>query len=521
MSSEKEKPERPKSKMGGLGSMFRTLGRGGKKDKNEKTVTVTGPVHGAVLGVPISSFSDVPPVARRCLDYLETDPILRLEGFTLQTPSLTEVQRLIKIFEDSDPETVSLANESPDTVCGVLRKWLRSLPEPLFMYDAYESWIALQHNPVNEDLFGDIQNLMFQLHPTHYLVLQRIIRFLRKLSMYGAVNKLTASALGFNWQPCLLWSQASATALDAMKVGPDGGLAGSIVTTMIEHYDKLFIEDSNWMPPQFDVPAPSSTPVSAPISIQNGANYDGSSISASNTSISRSEDEELSHSEGTPLVSTPTQTHSVSHPTSQQQPGTMNAAQQTPPQYGQMQASSGSMPTSISGSPSSAPGSFLPLPGAATTSAASTSTLPPLTIPTYGAHPQVSNSMPVTPITPLVAPNNTPPLARSFAAPPTQPTRTTSAPRFDEPSGPASPRLSLPPANSSPQPGRKKQPALVNGYTQATTLCDFTDMSDGLLQFFKNEHIYVTHKHDDGWWEGWKRGRRGFFPAQYVAEICI
>jgi hypothetical protein len=69
--------------------------------------------------------------------------------------------------------------------------------------------------------------------------------------------------------------------------------------------------------------------------------------------------------------------------------------------------------------------------------------------------------------------------------------------------------------------GRKKQPVLVNGYTQATTLCDFSDMTDGMLQFFKNEHIYITNKHEDGWWEGWKRGRRGFFPANYVVEIAI
>lgn len=68
---------------------------------------------------------------------------------------------------------------------------------------------------------------------------------------------------------------------------------------------------------------------------------------------------------------------------------------------------------------------------------------------------------------------------------------------------------------------RRKQPIVVNGYIQATALCDFVDMSDGALPLFKNEQLYITNKHEDGWWEGWKRGRRGFFPAQYVVEMTI
>lgn len=537
------------------------------------------------MGVAISSFSDVPPIAKRCLDFLEVDGVFRIENFSLQTPSLTEVLRLVKQFEDTDPLTLNLAFESPDTVCGVLRKWLRSLPEPLFSYEFYDAWMSLQHTQVNEDLFGEIQTVLFQLHPTHYACMQRIFRFLHKLASYGVVNRLTIPVLGFNWQPCLIWSQANATALDPMRVAPDGGIAGSIVATMIEHYDKLFVEETTWVPPEFDIPpstasnppssAPSaaSTPHATPIAISalNGpTSLNGSSsslppfsgspaptltsaqsdpvgVSTSSASISHSDEDDNSSSQPGSLqppvgvhMANGIATHSesssgivVSPPIGIAQPSSSPAnasfvahyqqqtSQQSTPQ-GSPQVPhplAGGIPSSTSGSPSSQTSS-------------TTNTLPPISIPTYGQASGVANSVPVTPITPLPTAAPAQPLARSFAGAhstssnnlptSTSPSlgRTSSSAKMADDAS-SSPRSSTNLSATTPLPARKKQPVVINGYTQGTAICDFTDMSDGMLQFFKNEHIYITFKHEDGWWEGWKRGRRGFFPAQYIVEIAI
>lgn len=533
------------------------------------------------------------------MDFLEVDGVFRIENFSLQTPSLTEVNRLVKQFEDNDPSTLNMAFESPDTVCGVLRKWLRQLPEPLFSYEFYDSWMSLQHTQVNEDLFGEIQTVLFQLHPSHYASMQRLFRFLHKLASYSAVNRVTVSVLGFHWQPCLLWSQANATALDPMRVAPDGAIAGSIVATMIEHYDKLFVEETTWVPPEFDsvaAPLPSSVPASTastphatPIAISalNGqASLNGSSsslppmsgspapallpdpvgVSTSSASISHSEEDEGSSSQASSHYTAPnvngasgaagstsesgqiasapigivqpsSSPSAVSYVAHYQQQGSQQNTPQGSPQVPHPLA--GGIPSSTSGSPSSTtPTPQPPAPASAP------QTLPPIAIPTYGAQQQpgvTANSMPVTPITPLPSATPAQPLARSFAgahgtssagsssnllsgspgasASPLALNRAPSSAKLVEDNSNASPRSST--NLSAPNTARKKQPILINGYTQGTAICDYTDMSDGMLQFFKNEHIYITNKHDDGWWEGWKRGRRGFFPAQYVVEIAL
>lgn len=39
------------------------------------------------------------------------------------------------------------------------------------------------------------------------------------------------------------------------------------------------------------------------------------------------------------------------------------------------------------------------------------------------------------------------------------------------------------------------------------------------LSFTEGDIIYLTQRHDDGWYQGVLNGRQGFFPENYV-ESC-
>lgn len=60
------------------------------------------------------------------------------------TFSLTEVQKIQTMFEQSDIESVSLQALNPNDVSGYLRRWFRNLTDPLFSYNLYDRWIAVQ-----------------------------------------------------------------------------------------------------------------------------------------------------------------------------------------------------------------------------------------------------------------------------------------------------------------------------------------------------------------------------------------
>lgn len=116
--------------------------------------------------------------------------------------------------------------------------------------------------------------------------------------------------------------------------------------------------------------------------------------------------------------------------------------------------------------------------------------LSPIIIPPNGSNAKGYSSVPVTPS--LFSPTNSKP--NQFSS-----------------SNPSTPNL----------PPSKGQLVVINGYTHGYAICDYNDQAEGRLNFVKDEKIWVTKKHDDGWWEGWKRGKRGFFPHNYIVEFKV
>jgi hypothetical protein len=72
------------------------------------------------------------------------------------------------------------------------------------------------------------------------------------------------------------------------------------------------------------------------------------------------------------------------------------------------------------------------------------------------------------------------------------------------------------------QPGSGRQLLIINGYTQGIVMADWQEHAEGLLPLMRGEPVWITRKHPDGWYEGWKTGgRRGFFPGTYVSETTV
>jgi hypothetical protein len=76
-------------------------------------------------------------------------------------------------------------------------------------------------------------------------------------------------------------------------------------------------------------------------------------------------------------------------------------------------------------------------------------------------------------------------------------------------------------SGGSASPSAGKQLLIINGYTQGIVIADFVDQSEGLLSLMRGEPVWVTRKHPDGWYEGWKNGKRGFFPGTYISETTV
>jgi breakpoint cluster region protein len=90
---------------------------------------------------------DVPWVVVKSVGFLDNEANLALDGLFRTVPSMADVQRLQRVFEEStDQEAIDLTAVGADAhaVGGLLKRFFRELPEPIFTDALYEKWTNSQ-----------------------------------------------------------------------------------------------------------------------------------------------------------------------------------------------------------------------------------------------------------------------------------------------------------------------------------------------------------------------------------------
>lgn len=104
-------------------------------------------------------------------------------------------------------------------IAGVLKLYLRDLPDPLLTYRLYDEFVAATRRPTEEQCKRAILNAVNQLPADNYLNLRYLTRFLSILADNSAQNKMSSQNIAIVMSPNLLWSPASdadtAAALDS------------------------------------------------------------------------------------------------------------------------------------------------------------------------------------------------------------------------------------------------------------------------------------------------------------------
>jgi predicted nucleic acid-binding Zn-ribbon protein len=94
----------------------------------------------AVFGVPLANMSSVPDVVLACTRWL-TKSGLHVEGLFRISGDARELETLRKAADAGTVPTFS-DNSPPHLVAGLLKLWLRQLPEPVVPYDRYSEWLS-------------------------------------------------------------------------------------------------------------------------------------------------------------------------------------------------------------------------------------------------------------------------------------------------------------------------------------------------------------------------------------------
>ncbi|KAJ2454658.1 hypothetical protein EV183_001406 [Coemansia sp. RSA 2336] len=181
----------------------------------------------------------VPAIVEKCLTEIELRGLEEV-GIYRVSGAAADVSRLRALF-NADPDAVDLGSgDFPDinVVSGVMKQFLRELPEPIMTFGLYDGFInAASIDDYDERLWA-IKDLVHALPAPNYTVLKRLVEHLERVTDYEEINHMYGTNLALVFGPSLLRPPpgSSSFALAMSNLGH----AQSVIKNLILQYHWIF-----------------------------------------------------------------------------------------------------------------------------------------------------------------------------------------------------------------------------------------------------------------------------------------
>ncbi|XP_073346792.1 unconventional myosin-IXb isoform X2 [Pagrus major] len=167
--------------------------------------SVPGSLHfGVQVCVLTSKANPVPKVVELLLMHVELNG-LYTEGIYRKSGSACRARELHQILE-TDPEGTSLDNYPIHTISGLVKRWLRELPDPLMTFSLYSDFLHAVELPERAEKIRAVYQKVDELPPANYNTLERLIFHLVRVTKEEEHNKMSPSSLAIVFAPCILRS---------------------------------------------------------------------------------------------------------------------------------------------------------------------------------------------------------------------------------------------------------------------------------------------------------------------------
>ncbi|XP_046760540.1 unconventional myosin-IXb isoform X2 [Gallus gallus] len=171
------------------------------------------------FGVSVSSLTSernsVPIVMEKLLEHVEMHG-LYTEGIYRKSGSANRMKELKQLLQ-ADPNSVKLENYPIHTITGILKQWLRELPDPLMTSAQYNDFLRAVELPEKQEQLCAIYSVLEQLPQANHDTLERLIFHLVKVALIEDVNRMSPNALAIVFAPCLLRCPDTSDPLTSMK----------------------------------------------------------------------------------------------------------------------------------------------------------------------------------------------------------------------------------------------------------------------------------------------------------------
>eukprot|EP01112_Ceratiomyxa_fruticulosa_P015402 TRINITY_DN4520_c0_g1_i6.p1 TRINITY_DN4520_c0_g1~~TRINITY_DN4520_c0_g1_i6.p1 ORF type:complete len:329 (+),score=77.29 TRINITY_DN4520_c0_g1_i6:124-987(+) len=191
------------------------------------------------LTTPIAFARPIPYLVEECIAYLYPEQQLVSEGIFRQSGKAVDIQD-VKSFYDKGKYVSLQGFADPHVVSGIIKLFIRELPDPLIPFSVYPQFIAYQKSCQNEkDPVGKLSNLISLLPKDNRALLKLLLLLLKRTATFEKKNKMSPANLAIVIGPNILHAKEE-TMLSAMEESP---LINFITTSLIELTPEIWEND--------------------------------------------------------------------------------------------------------------------------------------------------------------------------------------------------------------------------------------------------------------------------------------
>uniref|UniRef100_A0A673WET5 Myosin IXb n=1 Tax=Salmo trutta TaxID=8032 RepID=A0A673WET5_SALTR len=177
---------------------------------------VPGHLHfGVQVCVLTSKTYPIPMVVQMMLEHVEMNG-LYTEGIYRKSGSACHARELHQLLE-TNPERATLENYSIHTVTGLVKRWLRELPEPLLTFSLYNDFLHAVELPEQSEQLRAVYQKLDDLPPSNFNTLERLVFHLVRVAKEEEHNRMSANSLAIVFAPCILRSPDTTDPFLSMK----------------------------------------------------------------------------------------------------------------------------------------------------------------------------------------------------------------------------------------------------------------------------------------------------------------
>jgi len=181
----------------------------------------------------------VPMIVYQCVQAVERFG-LDLEGIYRLSGNATHINQMKSLFDNdsskvdfTDPERFS---HDVNSVAGLLKQFLRELPDPLLTRRYYADFINTARNDNDAQRRDALHAIINSLPDPNYATLRALILHLNKVQEHSSQNRMNAGNLAICFGPTLMGTNSGGNIADA-------GWQARVIETILSNTFQIFDDD--------------------------------------------------------------------------------------------------------------------------------------------------------------------------------------------------------------------------------------------------------------------------------------